>query len=501
MSKKHKYFIFIVIALFLLKGQLAFALEVNYPCIPGAPVISPCTPGSPIPSPSLSQYIQYFFILIILSAAGIGVISIAISGFQILFSFGNPASRGVAVERIRNAIIGIILLMSSYIILVTINTEFINPKTTFAGLTPGVYLRNFVGIDDNHPDGYEYHNAPPRLEDTGSEPDNTELWYYCTNPDKDLLVWEYDEPGFVQDGNETTVSLKCNDPGLPITGSLKSFETSKEDFGVYFYSREDCTGFSSEAQKSSGIIKYYDKVKSVRIVSGLSKDERYGVVLDKRGGGLIAGECSQPIIQFDPSNTDCTKIPPDLDGNDFNPFYAYIIKYNPDYADYGSVSSNVKLYSKNLFAKLDQGNSILVGPPNTDYNIGKEFLYKPGIVDGNPDDLIREQYVCDNMVYTSGPDQNECCTGEESSTPCGQDDSLRCKDQDPRTKPDEAGTIKSCLNGLEVNGSYYVFLYSRNDKSGQRMCEDFFHDENDIQSSDLLSDNKVIYKLVIIPRR
>lgn len=484
MIKKYKYYLLLFALLFLFLSQATLALEVNYPNIPGAPVITADT--------TLSEYVQYFFIFLILSAGAIGIIAIVVSGFQILMSFGSPAARGAANERIRNTLLGIILLMSSFIIIRTINPEFINPRTTFAGLQPGVYLRNPHTKDDNHPDSFAYRGALDSLADTSKEPSGTELYYYCgaTTNKPDLLVWTYNQPGFVFDNNEATQRVKCNTP-LKITSPILSFRRNYEDAGVYFYETDDCTGYSSNVQKSSGPI-FYDKkskIKSMKIISGLSKDERYGVILGKAGTDITDGECSEPRINFQPGSTcyhDGTMgdfFPKSLDGKDFEPFYAYIIKYNQDYIDYGYSSGKVQIYSNNLFARLDQQDSVLVGPSGSFYEIGGEFIYNVDPADGNPDQLIREQYIWDNMIYTSGPYKDECCTKE--------DPDLDCENEDPN------GT---CLKGLEINGSYYVFLYSRG--TAGIMCQDFFSNWDDIPNqTNLLSKNKKLYKIVIIPRR
>src|SRR3990167_9096042 len=114
MYKKYRYLITIIVAVVLfLPLQSALALEVTYPVLPGGYQI---TPGS-----SFGQYVQYIFVLMVLLGGIIGVISIVISGFQILLYAGSPAARTAALERIRGSVLGIILLMLSVIILRTIN--------------------------------------------------------------------------------------------------------------------------------------------------------------------------------------------------------------------------------------------------------------------------------------------------------------------------------------------------------------------------------------------
>lgn len=481
-----------MVAFLFIQTSPVLALEVNYPGIPGVG-------GGPGESfGTLGRFVQYIFVFIILSAGAIGIITIAIAGFQILTAFGSPAARGAANEKIRNAILGIILLVSSVLILRTVNPALITPRTGFAGLQPGVYLRYQVSVDENHPDGFQYKEAPDSLNDTSTLPSGTQLYYYCTTPGRDLLVWKYTKKDFFPDGNETTVRVPCNND-TKVTAPIMSYETRRIEPGVYFFASEDCTGYSSEVQKSSGDIRYFQEVKSIRIISGLRPDERYGVVLNREGGGLESGECSDPFIKDDPGEK-CYKIE-DVTGKRFNPFYAYIIKYNPGYVDFGSAGSNVKIYSNNLFARLDQQDSELWGgPDDQDYNIGKMYIYPKYATpptntvgnpeERNPDQLIREQYKWDNMVYTGSTVGDECCLKK--------DDDLDCSGPNPEYGIDH----QNCVKGIEVNGSYYVFLYSRNTVSGTYMCQDFFHDWDDLPSqTDLLGENKVMYKFIIIPRR
>mgnify|MGYP001572433330 CR=1 FL=1 len=495
MLKNYKYslFVFALFFLFLELNHSVLALEVNYPPLP----LYVVGPGI-----TLAQYIEYIFVLIILSAAGIGIIIIVIAGFQILLSFGNPAARGAAMERIRNAILGIILLMSSVIILTTINIELVTPKTTFSGLTSllGVYLRSPHpgGYDENHPDGFEYIPAPASVSDmsyinlpTGP----IEIGHFCDTPGANLLVWLYskpiEEPDYnPRDGTETTISVPCNTP-TPILSTTKSFETAYEEPGIYFYKSPDCTGYSSSVQKEGGNITFYytPQINSVRVVSGFRANERYGVILSKESG--LEGECSEPMIQFTPGET-CfgagasDPIANDWEGNPFaDPYYAFIIKYNPNYTSYGDIKGEVKIYSENLFAVLKQTGGI-----DPIYDINQKYIYLDGGDPNynNPNNLIREQYKNPsyNGHWTSNDPGNECCTEVDPTSP------LKCDDLDPNG---------SCLKGIQMNGSYYVFLYSGYNGLGNWSCDYFTTHWDDIPNqTNLLNDYKILYKLIIIPR-
>lgn len=502
--RKYKYFIFLFVAtLLLLPLGYTFALEINYPNWSPLFSIGPDT--------TLDQYIQYIFIFLIISSGTIGIISIVISGFKILVSFGQPEKIGEARKNIWSIVLGIVLLMTSFIILRTINPEFINPSTANPSLSQGVYLRYPTSS------GFKYIQAPEATSNTNIYPSGTELYHYCANGSgRNLLVWEYSLTGWGINNNETTVIIPCNG-FTSISGSVKSFSRNYEDPGVYFYRTPDCTGYSSGVQKSSGEIKfrYGSEINSMKIVNGLDRSERYGVILNKRSN--FAGECSEPIIN-NPAGSYCvggSEFPKNLiDGGKFNPYYAYIIKYDPDVAlSYGSDNGGIKLFSSNFFAELKQAGGI-----SSDYAIGPKFIYKPATPNdpnpnGNPDKLIREILKKDQETYQpggAGPSQSgiftkggasqfECCTIDS--------DDLNTADLDPDPDClDSDGNVQSdpnapCLKKIVFDGSYYVVLYSSNNQSGERSCDVFTADTvNDISTLDLIAGEKELYKIVVVPK-
>jgi len=92
----------------------AFALELNYPHIPGAP--------SPQDLPS---FITYLFYLIVYISGILVLTSLIIAGFRYFFSFGNPEKILSAKEQISSAFLGLLIILSSFIILKTIHPQFV----------------------------------------------------------------------------------------------------------------------------------------------------------------------------------------------------------------------------------------------------------------------------------------------------------------------------------------------------------------------------------------
>jgi len=98
-------------------------LELNWPTSPGGTKLNESSK-----LPDLIEYIYEWGIAL----GGLGVfVSLLIAGIQYLTSFGNPTSMKDAMGRIQSAIIGLILLLSSWLILNTINPDLTNFDISF----------------------------------------------------------------------------------------------------------------------------------------------------------------------------------------------------------------------------------------------------------------------------------------------------------------------------------------------------------------------------------
>ncbi len=128
--KKHRTLITAIILslLLLLAAGFVFSqtgrdLEVDYPIIDGESPTSTKT--------FLHTYIKYIFNFAILACGFITLAVIVRAGAQYTASRGNPASLRDARDRIVCGIVGLLILLSSYVILSTIN-----PKLVFFTFTP-----------------------------------------------------------------------------------------------------------------------------------------------------------------------------------------------------------------------------------------------------------------------------------------------------------------------------------------------------------------------------
>ncbi len=515
MPTKQRITFIVTTALFLLlQASTAFALEVNYIPIPGAPTIDG--------SSSFIDYINYFFMFMVVAAGLIAVFSMVISGLKILLAAGNPSTISAAREQILGSILGIALLMTSFIILRTINTELITPGTTPETVQPGVYYISDNEVDDYTGDYiyYEAKNAVPDVEEeltsyTGWETDS-KLFYKCTttptDPGKTLLVWIYNYTEWeidrdITDGNGnglpdvTTIKIPCSAPtpggtepiiATSIAGNgiltpanantidvtnVASFIWDYENPGVYFYLTDNCTGISSYAQRSNGAIKPFDarkgpaypqQARSMKILSGRGLQQKYGVVLSIGSNAIYGegGECTAPVMQTTAGYSSCIKIAED----NANPLYvqstiaapyiaasAYIL--NVETQNLSSLRG-ITLQSKNYRKNID----------SSDFTINGEYHWPSNLTQSsnlNLDLMKTDPYE----IYNQNNLANDC------------------------------RSIGDCLQRITFSrDAYYVILYAKNwDTGTDKRCDVFTKPITNVKSINLLQSNRNFYRLYIVP--
>jgi len=106
--------------LFLLFGLGVFAqreLEIQYPTVPGA------TTPTTVEGTQLPDYVKYLFNFAIIIAGAVAFGVIVWGGVRWLTSAGDPSKLKDAKDQIFAAFLGLIILLSSYLILTTINPQ------------------------------------------------------------------------------------------------------------------------------------------------------------------------------------------------------------------------------------------------------------------------------------------------------------------------------------------------------------------------------------------
>ena len=120
--KRYFSIIFLVIILLGLAGsaQAITTIVKDYPELSGA-----TRPGEAEPGDALPQFIKYVFIFSLSIVGIIGLAAIVIAAFGYLTAVGNPQKAADAKDKILSALLGIILLLGSFLLLRTINPDLL----------------------------------------------------------------------------------------------------------------------------------------------------------------------------------------------------------------------------------------------------------------------------------------------------------------------------------------------------------------------------------------
>ncbi len=123
-QKKIFFFSFLIIVLLFVSATFCFAqkeLELNYPSIHDIKI--------EITTVSLGEYIKYIFYFAIAISGLLAFGALIYGGVRYLASAGNPAAVTDAKDQIFAGILGLVILLSSYLILNTIDPQLVTLKT------------------------------------------------------------------------------------------------------------------------------------------------------------------------------------------------------------------------------------------------------------------------------------------------------------------------------------------------------------------------------------
>jgi len=138
-SSKFKFFFILILIFFLFSLFNSFilaqerGLEVEYPEVGGEKITT---------STTIAGYAVYIFKLSLIIAAILAFAVLIYGGFRYVTSAGNPLAMDDAKKWIWGGIIGLILLLCSWLILNIISPEFLQPKVEELKETGGIYLIN-----------------------------------------------------------------------------------------------------------------------------------------------------------------------------------------------------------------------------------------------------------------------------------------------------------------------------------------------------------------------
>lgn len=292
MKHKHIFLLLIIIVLFLAVNP-AFAavnFELHYPSLPMVGSPENCAPNE-----CLAKYISYWFTLLTYVAGIIAIISFTVGAIGLISP--NAESHNEAKDRMKGSIFGLVLTLSAFVILQTINLSLVTPQLTPLPGAPGIYYAKGselspVGMSENdfinsqaHKDGYN------------------QIVYKCSAGPA-LLVWLFPKSNLEQgndlvNGGVRVQKIPCG--GSVGVGGSGSFKMTFETPGIYYFLNDGCQGYSSEANtapQNQISIPFAGKIRSIKIVNDSAGNTYYGVIFHDAPDIENASNCTYPVFSF-----------------------------------------------------------------------------------------------------------------------------------------------------------------------------------------------------------
>ncbi len=328
MSKLKKIFLVFLLVAFsaLLFNSFCSAqgreLEIKYPELGVHGVETPTKTKTALP-----EYLRYIFTFAII-IAGLAVFGALIyGGVCYLTSAGDPTKMADAKNQVIAGFSGLIILLSSYLILNTINPQLVLPeRPPIAPAKAGIRIYAMAGCqeDQEHPSekvagDIKKLKDPEAFLDWGTDGAyKIQSLKFLGNPEV-LTVQIYEsvdfgEPVHFIDYLEGTDNCKNTDNTGNDLGALtqRSIKLDWHPSGVYLYASDDCTGDDFKVYQSSSatLPEFNDRTQSIKFVYGdkdpdLGKYQlRYAAILHEKENYM--GEAA--LFDFDPAGDNCKKL-------------------------------------------------------------------------------------------------------------------------------------------------------------------------------------------------
>jgi len=265
-----------LILIFNFLFSISLAQEVEYPQIPGVP--------TPTATTTFPEYVRYLFYLFILVSGVIAILVLIWAGFLWFTSTGDPQRINEAKRKAIGSLFGLIILLSSYLIITTINPNLKFFRLAKIESLSGIYL--VKGKEKCHIDDSTLEHSKINCET------NTFDQIKFISPTSSLLeVYLFEKENF------GTPTQKIVNPGAGATSSItltqvKSIFFFKRKPGFYLYDEINLNLVSFPYPRYiSGTMtdlgKWNKKTKSIKIFYP-SKNIHWGAVLFE---GHFEGKC------------------------------------------------------------------------------------------------------------------------------------------------------------------------------------------------------------------
>ena len=202
--------------------------------------------------------------------------------------YPSPETHKDAVDRVKGSVLGLVLTLSAFIILRTINLSLVTPTTTPLLAGAGIFYYN----------GQDLLPAAPSGNTSSIPPGFTNIAYRCqTGPA--LLIWKFPQENLT--GYENTVVHRITCGQTSSLNGVASFKVAYEKPGVYYClggcNGDFCKGYMSQENLASGELPepFKGRLGSVMVLNNLADSVFYGVIAHQQNDPKRGGACSRPL--------------------------------------------------------------------------------------------------------------------------------------------------------------------------------------------------------------
>lgn len=282
--KKTFLIIFFASFLFLIFSNyiLAAELELKYPQVAGAEV--PNTTKTTLPN-----YVKYLFNFSIIIAALIAFASFVFGGFRYISSAGSPNALKDAKDQISAGILGLIIILASWLLLTTINPQLIFLTVLPKQFAKGVILyagdeaacRRFLDAPEKSgEEGKDFLRVRRSLDTLEGFNGKAQSIYFYDSSDE-LEVFIFPETNYK---GTSVQSYRTQDAGncAPVSGG-SSIELYWKIPGVYLFAEKDYAVTTENKEPklfiadTAEFVDWHDKALSLKILPFTQPDCRIGL--------------------------------------------------------------------------------------------------------------------------------------------------------------------------------------------------------------------------------
>lgn len=238
----------IMLTALLLAGQASGRkLETAYPAMPSTDIPTTTTTLLPV-------YFRYVFVFALVSAGVIVFGSMLFAGFSYLTSMGNPAALKDSLDRMMSSFLGAIILLSSYLLLNTINPKLTIMNPSGIKIDRAIKIYNGIGGNTNLKtsvaDLLLFEGGAISVQFIGTNSDEVDIRAYLKPNYDDTGAWEE-----VEGNNDDTIALSLGGPARSISiqwklpGVYLFKDIDYEDsYRLYISSQGSMPDFNDEAE-------------------------------------------------------------------------------------------------------------------------------------------------------------------------------------------------------------------------------------------------------------